>query len=232
MKTILYTTGTTGNPTPVFYGEKDWKGINKCAEEFREIYNGEQGIIYNFFPHSSNIGYWIVHQYAELTNSLVIELGMIKPEQAKELFKEFPPVYIAGLSMHLPSVLAEGKDFLGKLKHLIVSKGLNGKLEELKKLVPKECVITATYGTTEARKAWTTCANIESGYHVFDGGFKVGKGELTYKGIGTKDIGEVIEGTCPFCKRDCQRIMLDIKRMSENKTSETVCGVKLSLEEK
>ena len=232
MQEILFTTGTTkGVPKPVHYNSEDWEDMVQCAGDMVKIYGGEKGTIYNCYPHSSNLGFWITHEYARLTDSLCIEVGMAEPEKIVNFFKSFPPMYISGLGLHLLPVMRlankELKDGqLNNLKHFILGKSILPYREELEKIIPKECKIHAIYGTTELKKAWTTCDNLDSGYHVFDKGFEVSEeGELVYRGIRTSDTGEVIDGECPFCKKVCLRISLKVERMPENKTAVNSCGV-------
>jgi phenylacetate-CoA ligase len=183
---IQFTTGRTGQPTPVLYAADD---VERMAEAGRRILElagfgkelrYDDAVLVNAMPFAPHLAFWMVVKGLDKAGVLAFHSGggrVIGTERivsAVENLKATGIVGMPGYVYHLLRTAAErGCDFSSVRLVLVsgerVTKGMKEKMGELLGgMGARNFSVLGALGFTEARKSYSECAREgDTGYHLY-----------------------------------------------------------------
>jgi len=204
---IQFTTGRTGQPTPILYAAGD---VERMAEAGRRVLElsgfGKQlryddAILVNAMPFAPHLGFWMVAKGLDRAGVLALHsgggrvIGTGRIISAVESMKATGIVGMPGYVYHVLRTAAEQESDFSSVRLVLVSgertsKGMKEKMGKfLGAMGAKEFYVLGALGFTEARKGYSECVpDGDTGYHLYpdmdyielvdpDSGEPVGEGE-------------------------------------------------------
>jgi phenylacetate-coenzyme A ligase PaaK-like adenylate-forming protein len=226
MALIVFSTGSTNEPKPVVYTEKDLKRFHDHTWEWVKIQQWPDGVRYNMWPYVPHVASYALYDIATREPDLHITLPMVEDRLEKfvYLFQRFKPVLIAGLPRHVQKVISMANS--GDLEELKMIQMGSDTMEpelfnEIRSICPNKIRFISAYGATEFKQIFFTCKEFDSGYHIDVGSFRLGNNELVYTGgelkdYHTGDTGRLTTEPCPYCGFKGQRLF-DTRRIKGEK---------------
>jgi len=226
MSLIVFSTGSTGGPTPVVYTEDDITRFHDHTWKWVQVQQWPRGVRYNMWPYVPHVASYALYDIATREPDLHVTLPMVEERLEKFvcLFKKFRPVLIAGLPRHVQKVIdmADRGDLEEVRMIQMGSDTMEPSLfEEVRSACPNDIRFISAYGATEFKQIFFTCKEFDGGYHVDIGSFRLENDELVYTGgelkeYHTGDTGRLSTDTCPYCGFEGQRLF-DIRRIKGEK---------------
>jgi len=183
---IQFTTGHTGQPTPVLYAADD---VERMAEAGRRILElagfgkelrYDDAMIVNAMPFAPHLAFWMAVKGLDKAGVLAFHSGggrVVGTERivsAVESLKATGIVGMPGYVYHLLRTAAElGSDFSSVRLVLVsgerITEGMKEKMGKLlEEMGAKNFFVLGALGFTEARKSYSECApEGNTGYHLF-----------------------------------------------------------------
>ncbi len=254
----LMMTGTTGrsaDPVPFLFTQHDLENLGVAGARGLGIYNTPRDFrIINLFPYAPHLAFWQCHYAASAYGVFSIGSGGGKVLGAAgnvRLLRKINPNALAGMPTFIYHVLTQAVEEGVRCENLAMiilggekaPAGMRKKLRALAdQLGSPNISVVLTYGLTEAKMAWTECAE-GSGYHLYPdlvlmeivdpltgAALPEGSpGELVLTPLDARGTvvlryrtGDIINGglfyeKCPHCGRTMPRLVGEIARNSDVK---------------
>jgi phenylacetate-coenzyme A ligase PaaK-like adenylate-forming protein len=183
---IQFTTGRTGQPTPILYAADD---VERMAEAGRRILElagfgkdlrYDDAVFVNAMPFAPHLAFWMVAKGLDKAGVLALHSGggrVIGTERIVSAVENMKATAIVGMPGYVYHVLRtaveQGRDF-SSIRLVLVSgervpKGMKEKMGELlESMGASDFFVLGALGFTEARKSYSECVpGGDTGYHLF-----------------------------------------------------------------
>jgi phenylacetate-coenzyme A ligase PaaK-like adenylate-forming protein len=183
---IQFTTGRTGQPTPVLYAADD---VERMAEAGRRILElagfgkelrYDDAVLVNAMPFAPHLAFWMVAKGLDKAGVLALHSGggrVVGTERIVSAVENMKATGIVGMPGYVYHVLRtaeeQGRDFSSVRLVLVsgerVTKGMKEKMGKfLGSMGANNFFVLGALGFTEARKSYSECVpGGDTGYHLF-----------------------------------------------------------------
>lgn len=183
---IQFTTGHTGQPTPVLYAADDVERMAEAGRRILELAGFGKGLRYddavliNAMPFAPHLAFWMVAKGLDKAGVLALHSGggrVIGTERIVSAVESMNATGIVGMPGYVYHVLRtaaeQGRDFSSVRLVLVsgerVTKGMKEKMGKfLGTMGAKSFFVLGALGFTEARKSYSECVpDGDTGYHLY-----------------------------------------------------------------